>query len=75
MRENKAKEYLRTIFALELEGPVRGACIARELNVTKATVSGALKSLVEEGYLVMESDHSVRLTGAGRQMAKEAIHQ
>ena len=75
MRENKAKEYLRTIFALELEGPVRGAYIARELNVTKATVSGALKSLVEEGYLVMESDHSVRLTGAGRQMAKEAIHQ
>ena len=75
MRDNKAKEYLRTIFALELEGPVRGAYIARELNVTKATVSGAIRSLVEDGYLSMEKDHSVHLTETGRQMAREAIRQ
>ena len=75
MRDNKAKEYLRTIFALELEGPVRGAYIARELNVTKAMVSGAIRSLVEDGYLSMEKDHSVHLTETGRQMARKAIRQ
>ena len=75
MREQKAKEYLRTIFALELEGPVRGAYIAREMNVTKATVSVALKALVEEGLLVMKRDHTVYLTDSGRHLARESIHQ
>ena len=75
MREQTAKEYLKTIFVLEMEGVVRGAYIAREMNVTKATVSVALKSLVEEGYLVMDADHSVRLTEKGKHLAKESIHQ
>ena len=75
MREQKAKEYLRTIFALEMEGPVRGAYIAREMNVTKATVSVALKALAEEGYLRMEKDHRVLLTESGRHLARESIHQ
>ena len=75
MREQKAKEYLRTIFALELEGTVRGAYIAREMNLTKATVSVALKALAEDGYLHMEKDHTVFLTETGRHLAREAIHQ
>lgn len=75
MREQKAKEYLRTIFALEMEGPVRGAYIAREMSVTKATVSVALKALEEEGYLRREKDHSVSLTDTGRHLARESIHQ
>lgn len=75
MREQTAREYLKTIFVLEMEGVVRGAYIAREMNVTKASVSVALKSLVEEGYLIMEADHSVRMTEKGKHMARESIHQ
>ena len=75
MREQTAREYLKTIFVLEREGVVRGAYIAREMDLTKATVSVALKALVEDGCLVMDADHSVRLTEKGRQLARESIHQ
>ena len=75
MREQTTREYLKTIFALEMDGAVRGAYIAREMDLTKATVSVALKALEEEGYLIRETDRSVRLTEKGRHLARESIHQ
>ncbi|MBR1456734.1 MAG: hypothetical protein IJ594_06195 [Oscillospiraceae bacterium] len=75
MREQKIKEYLRTIYVLQMNGVVRGAYVAREMNVTKPTVSVALRSLVEDGYLIMEPDHSVRLTELGRGLGHEAMRE
>ena len=75
MREQKIKEYLRNIYVLQMNGVVRGAYLAREMNVTKPTVSVALRSLVEDGYLTMEPDHSVKRTELGRRLGHEAMRE
>ena len=76
MREQKAKEYCQTIYALQTnEGEVRGAYIAREMEISKATVSVALKSLVEDGYVIMDHNHVVHLTPQGLRLANTAIHE
>lgn len=41
---------MKTIYLLQKNGPVRGAYIAQQLNVNKATVSVSLKELEQEGY-------------------------
>lgn len=75
MREQKAKEYLQTIYALQTEGDVRAVYIAREMNISKAAVSVALQTLVADGYVIVDQNHKVRLTPQGEQLAKTAIHE
>ena len=75
MREQTAKKYVQTIYYLQEDGDVRGAYIAREMEVSKATVSVALKTLVDEGYVVMDHNHVVHLTSQGLLLAREAIHE
>lgn len=75
MREQKTKEYLRAIYVVGLNGPVRGAYVAREMNLSRATVSVSLQALEERGYVSIDDTHIIHLTGAGEQMAKEAIHE
>ena len=62
---------MRTIYSLQRKGAVRGAYIARELNISKPTVSVSLKELEKEGYLVRLEDHSVTLTPKGMVIARE----
>ena len=45
-RNQKVEDYMRIIYRLRENGLVRGAYIARELGVTKPTVSVALKEMV-----------------------------
>lgn len=75
MREQTAKKYVQTIYYLQEDGDVRGAYIAREMEVSKATVSVALKTLADEGYVVMDHNHVVHLTSQGLLLAREAIHE
>ncbi len=75
MREQKTKEYLTAIFLLSTCGPVRGAYVAREMKLSRPTVSVALQSLAEDGYLTVDEGHVVHLTEAGEQMAREAMHE
>ena len=75
MREQTAKKYVQTIYYLQEDGDVRGAYIAREMEVSKATVSVALKTLADEGYVVMDHNHVVHLTPQGLLLAREAIHE
>ena len=75
MREQTAKKYVQIIYCLQEDGDVRGAYIAREMEVSKATVSVALKTLAEEGYVEVNQNHIVRLTPQGLRLAKEAIHE
>ena len=49
----KVEDYMKTIYHLREEGVVRGAYIARELGVTKPTVSVSLKEMEEAGYLTI----------------------
>ncbi len=75
IRKNKIEDYMKTIYFLQEKGIVRGAYIAKELNVTKPTVSVSLRLLQEEGYLKMLADHSVVLTEKGMQIAQEVANR
>ena len=70
-QQRKVEDYMRTIYTLQREGKVRGAYIARELNVSKPTVSISLKELEREGYILRLKDHSVILTRKGMVIARE----
>ena len=68
------KEYLKTILVLEQQkGTVRSLDVARALQVTKPSVSKAMKCLREGGYLSMEAGKQIRLTKAGREAAAQAL--
>ena len=75
MREQRAKEYLLTIYTLQLDGPVRAAYVAREMNLSKASVSNAMKALAADGYLSVDEDRAIRLTEAGERLAHVSIHE
>lgn len=72
MKQKKTiEDYLKTIFVLaENNNGVRGSSIAEHLNVSRPTVSVALKELIHEGYLEMDEWHEVHLTAKGMTIAK-----
>jgi DtxR family Mn-dependent transcriptional regulator len=66
------EDYLEAISRLENESRVaRAKDIASQLGVTRASVSGALKSLAEKGLINYEPYSYVTLTEAGRLIADE----
>lgn len=71
----KVENYMKTIYHLREEGIVRGAYIARELGVTKPTVSASLKEMEEAGYLTFLPDRSVILTQMGEEIANRIIER
>lgn len=69
-----AEDYLEMILMLrEAKGSVRSVDIAAGLNVTKPSVSVAMKRLREDGYIVMDKDNLITLTERGMDIA-EAIY-
>ncbi len=70
-QKRKVEDYMKTIYSLSEKGTVRGADIARELKVTKPTVSVSLKALQDEGYLKINEDHTIVLTPKGIGIARE----
>lgn len=76
MKRNRATEdYLKTIFVLSKKGDVHGAHIARELGLSRPTVSVTLRTLEKEGYLTMDSTKAVYLTEQGRLVAQEVYER
>lgn len=71
----KVEDYMKTIYLLREEGAVRGAYIARELGVTKPTVSVSLKEMEEAGYLTILPDRTVALTQKGEEIAGRIIER
>ncbi len=71
----KVEDYMKTIYRLREEGVVRGAYIARELGVTKPTVSVSLKEMEEAGYLTIQPDRTVILTQKGEEIASRIVEQ
>lgn len=71
-RSQKVEAYMRVICRLRENGLVRGAYIARELGVTKPTVSVALKEMEAAGYLHLQPDRTVVLTETGEAIGKQA---
>lgn len=66
---------MRVICRLRESGLVRGAYIARELGVTKPTVSVALREMEASGYLVIRPDRTVELTAEGEKIGKYVIER
>jgi Mn-dependent DtxR family transcriptional regulator len=65
-----AENYLETILMLSLKGDrVRSIDIVNELEYSKPSVSVAMKNLREKGYIVMDADGYITLTGKGRKIA------
>ena len=67
-----AEDYLEQILMLlEQKGHARSVDIAAGLNVTKPSVSVAMKRLRENGYITMSSDSMISLTDKGYAIARK----
>ena len=68
--KESAENYLEAILMIKKQkGHVRSIDIANHLNFTKPSVSVAMKSFREEGYITMDSDGSISLTEKGMKIA------
>lgn len=72
-RNQKVEDYMRIIYRLRENGLVRGAYIARELGVTKPTVSVALREMEAAGYLAIQPDRTIALTEKGETIGRAVI--
>ena len=72
MRINESAEnYLEAIYMLKNKnGSVRSIDVANELGVTKASVSVAMKSFREEGYVAVDEDGQISLSEKGTEIAE-----
>lgn len=70
-RENcRLEDYLRRIHCLSQCKNVHAADLARDLNVSRATVCVFLKQLQEEGYVHVGAHHIITLTPRGLEIAR-----
>ena len=66
-----AEDYLESIYMLQMKnGYARSVDIAAQRQVTKASVSIAMKQLRENGYILMDKDSLITLTDAGMEIAQ-----
>jgi len=66
-----AEMYLETIHVLGLKGnPVRSIDIVNELEYSKPSVSVAMKNLKSQGYIAIDDEGYITLTGKGRKIAE-----
>ena len=67
-----AEDYLeRILMLLESKGYARSVDIAAGLNVSKPSVSVAMKKLRENGYISMSADNLISLTDKGYAIARK----
>ena len=59
----------------EEKGYVRSIDIAAGLNVTKPSVSYAMKQLRENGYIIMDQDNYISLTDSGLAIAQKMFNR
>ncbi|MBE7019000.1 MAG: metal-dependent transcriptional regulator [Ruminococcaceae bacterium] len=68
--KESGENYLEAVLILKKElGNVRSIDVAHHLNVSKPSVSVAMKNLREEGFLVVDELGNITLTEQGMQVA------
>lgn len=68
--KESGENYLESVLILKKElGNVRSIDVAHHLNVSKPSVSVAMKALREEGFLVVDELGNISLTQKGMQIA------
>jgi DtxR family Mn-dependent transcriptional regulator len=65
------EDYLEMVSFLSDEGEVRVTDIAARLGFSKASVSAALKSLEEQGFVQHQRYRKVALTETGKELAEK----
>ena len=64
------EDYLEAILVLQQkQGMVRSVDVARHMDVSKPSVCHAVATLRNGGFLTMDEDHFLHLTGIGREVA------
>lgn len=70
--KESAENYLEAILMLKAQnGSVRSIDIANYLNFTKPSVSVAMKSFREKGYITVDDAGSISLTDKGKEIAEK----
>lgn len=66
------EDYLETILILQKQcGMVRSVDVARQMSVSKPSVSHAVAILRDGGFLRVDDDHFLHLTDVGREVAEK----
>ncbi len=73
MLSQAVEDYLKTIYKLQGEGAVSTTEIAREMNVSSASVTNMIKRLASLGLVSHQSYRGVSLTEPGEKVALEII--
>jgi DtxR family Mn-dependent transcriptional regulator len=73
MLSQAVQDYLKTIYKLQETGPVSTTKIAKELNISGASVTGMLKRLASMGMVDYNSYKGVKLTSNGEKIALEIL--
>ena len=70
------EDYLEVILVLQKQkGVVRSVDVARHLEVSKPSVSHAVTTLKEGGFLTMDEDFFLHLTDLGREVAEQTYEK
>ncbi|MBQ6675396.1 MAG: metal-dependent transcriptional regulator [Ruminococcus sp.] len=71
------EDYLEAILMISERqfGTVRSVDVAKELGVTKPSVSNAMKILKNGGYITVEDNGLIRLTEAGSEIAERTYEK
>lgn len=73
--QESAENYLETILILQnRNGQVRSIDVANEMSFTKPSVSVAMKSFRNDGYITVDEDGYIHLTESGLRIA-ETIYE
>lgn len=71
-----AEDYLEAILILrERQGTVRSIDVARQLELTKPSVSVAMKRFRENSYIEMDADGFITLLPPGEEIAQRIYHR
>ena len=70
--KESAENYLETIYVLKnTNGSVRSIDVANHLGFSKPSISVAMKSFREDGYITVNPDGTIDLTDKGLSIAEE----
>lgn len=76
MLSSGLEDYIETIYIAHLNNvPLKGADLARKLNISRASVSEALARLVGKGLILYNSYEAITLTDKGIKLAKEVYNK
>ena len=74
--QESAENYLEAILMIQKQkGSCRSIDVAQFLSFSKPSVSRAMSLLRENGYVVMDENGLLTLTGAGREIAERMLER